>query len=217
MNNIYLEPEETMIPYMSEYAVENLYYLLYYNYVDASNGHFINRIDPWIQNQSHEDMIEECIALAQSISETPEKCTLEEFLNNIVVPEDVQPAIAELKAHIKNNISLKIYLKILKAILLLRNFNRYNPKEVQINEQINNYLKGYLTEDELDEWIIWLKEELAKTPEEKEKESQEYLDWLMKQELKNIDQDEYCPSAAHGDYSPSCPWNAPGMSVSDFI
>lgn len=27
----------------------------------------------------------------------------------------------------------------------------------------------------------------------------------------------YTPSATAGDYSPSCPWNAPGMSVSDFI
>lgn len=27
----------------------------------------------------------------------------------------------------------------------------------------------------------------------------------------------YTPSATHGDYSPSCPWNAPGMSISDFI
>ena len=29
--------------------------------------------------------------------------------------------------------------------------------------------------------------------------------------------DEYCPSATAGDYSPSSPWNAPGMSVRDFI
>jgi hypothetical protein len=29
--------------------------------------------------------------------------------------------------------------------------------------------------------------------------------------------DNYTPSATHGDYSPSCPWNAPGMSISDFI
>lgn len=29
--------------------------------------------------------------------------------------------------------------------------------------------------------------------------------------------DEYTPSATHGDYSPSSPWNAPGMSISDFI
>lgn len=31
------------------------------------------------------------------------------------------------------------------------------------------------------------------------------------------EEDEYTPSATHGDYSPSSPWNAPGMSISDFI
>ena len=31
------------------------------------------------------------------------------------------------------------------------------------------------------------------------------------------DDDEYIPSATYGDYSPSCPWNAPGMTVQDFI
>lgn len=29
--------------------------------------------------------------------------------------------------------------------------------------------------------------------------------------------DDYCPSSTAGDYSPSCPWNAPGMSIRDFI
>ncbi len=38
-----------------------------------------------------------------------------------------------------------------------------------------------------------------------------------KKEEKNEDEEEYCPSSSAGDYSPSCPWNAPGMSVSDFI
>lgn len=32
-----------------------------------------------------------------------------------------------------------------------------------------------------------------------------------------LERDEYTPSATNGDYSPSSPWNAPGMSVSDFI
>lgn len=31
------------------------------------------------------------------------------------------------------------------------------------------------------------------------------------------DDDKYTPSAECGDYSPSNPWNAPGMSISDFI
>lgn len=29
--------------------------------------------------------------------------------------------------------------------------------------------------------------------------------------------DDYTPSATNGDYSPSCPWNAPGMSIRDFF
>ncbi len=31
------------------------------------------------------------------------------------------------------------------------------------------------------------------------------------------DDDDYTPSSTAGDYSPSSPWNAPGMSVRDFI
>ena len=29
--------------------------------------------------------------------------------------------------------------------------------------------------------------------------------------------DEYTPSSTYGDYSPSNPWDAPGMSIRDFI
>ena len=29
--------------------------------------------------------------------------------------------------------------------------------------------------------------------------------------------DEYVPSATNGDYSPTHPWDAPGMCISDFI
>lgn len=36
-------------------------------------------------------------------------------------------------------------------------------------------------------------------------------------ETENEDDEEYIPSAESGDYSPSNPWNAPGMSISDFI
>lgn len=33
----------------------------------------------------------------------------------------------------------------------------------------------------------------------------------------DYDEYDYTPSATHGDYSPSNPWNAPGMSIKDFI
>ena len=32
-----------------------------------------------------------------------------------------------------------------------------------------------------------------------------------------IDNEKYVPSAENGDYSPSNPWDAPGMSIRDFI
>ena len=31
------------------------------------------------------------------------------------------------------------------------------------------------------------------------------------------EEDDYCPSSTNGDYSPSNPWDAPGMSIRDFI
>ena len=32
-----------------------------------------------------------------------------------------------------------------------------------------------------------------------------------------LEDKEYTPSSSNGDYNPSCPWKAPGMSISDFI
>ena len=32
-----------------------------------------------------------------------------------------------------------------------------------------------------------------------------------------FEDDDYCPSSTNGDYSPSNPWDAPGMSIRDFI
>ena len=32
-----------------------------------------------------------------------------------------------------------------------------------------------------------------------------------------LEDDDYCPSSTGRDYSPSNPWDAPGMSIKDFI
>lgn len=39
------------------------------------------------------------------------------------------------------------------------------------------------------------------------------------EDFEDFDEDNrpYTSSATNGDYSPSCPWNAPGMSIKDFI
>lgn len=96
-------------------------------------------------------------------------------------------------------------LKILKAVLLLRRFNRYQTKEEQIAE-VEKY------EIDLDEWIEYLKKP------EPETDFEEDLD----QEIKYLEEDlereqKYTPSCTAHDYSPSNPWDAPGMCISDFI
>ena len=35
--------------------------------------------------------------------------------------------------------------------------------------------------------------------------------------IEDADEEDYVPSSTNGDYSPSNPWDAPGMSIKDFI
>lgn len=91
-------------------------------------------------------------------------------------------------------------LKILKAVLLLRKFNQYESKEKQITKA-----EKYYSDEQLDEWIEILKHpETTKPYEEPE-------------EIITVEKDHYIPSSCNGDYSPSNPWDAPGMSIRDFI
>lgn len=75
----------------------------------------------------------------------------------------------------------KLHNKILKATLLLRKCgNKYQTKEEQLAEFTEWYTED--READLDEWIQFLKDDLAKTPEQKEKESEEFLERLMEGE-----------------------------------
>lgn len=106
---------------------------------------------------------------------------------------------------------------ILKAVLLLRKAgNKYSTKEEQVAEVNEWFAKGHMTDEQLQEWIDGLKEELAKTPEQLEEESRQRIEELMEaeaeqacREMESRYEEKY--------YSPLCPWNAPGMSISDFI
>lgn len=112
----------------------------------------------------------------------------------------------------------QIKLKVLKAILLLRKFNRSSSKEEQVAE-VNEWIKeGIMTEQSLQEWINGLKEEIAKSPEQQEKESKQFIEEICKAEAEYYQSDkEYYTSCTAGDYGPSNPWDAPGMSIRDFI
>lgn len=91
---------------------------------------------------------------------------------------------------------------VLHAVLLLRTVNRYQSKE----EQMEEYDK-YLTDEQLEDYIEHFNDpEPEINYEELESESTEY--W---------EDEYYTPSCTAGDYSPSNPWNAPGMSIRDFI
>lgn len=89
-------------------------------------------------------------------------------------------------------------LKILKAVLLLRRVNRHQSKEEQIAEAEKHY-----TDQQLDEWIEMLKHQ------EDEPEFDEEPEY-HNEEIQHS-------SCTERDYSPSNPWDAPGMSVKDFI
>lgn len=89
-------------------------------------------------------------------------------------------------------------LKILKAVLLLRRINRYQSKEEQIAE-----VDRYYSDEMLDDRI----EALKKPEEETEFEGSPEI----------IEEEQRYTSCTARDYSPSNPWDAPGMSIRDFI
>lgn len=106
---------------------------------------------------------------------------------------------------------------ILKAVLLLRKVgNKYSTKEEQLQEVKDWFARGSMTDDSLREWISGLKEELAKTPEQLEAESEEWIKEVEEFELEQAKQ-EMSSFYEEKVYGPSNPWDAPGMSVSDFI
>lgn len=135
-------------------------------------------------------------------------------------------------------------LKILKGVLLLRAWRKYMEKidkesygesyealldmfgyRVITKEEDIESVKScykYSSEEEFEEWLDSLREDLKKTPEELEEESRIACAEMAEKEAQELyDElhggDDYCPSSTAGDYSPSNPWNAPGMSIRDFI
>lgn len=93
---------------------------------------------------------------------------------------------------------MKRKLKILKAVLLLRRINRYQSKEKQIAEA-----NKYYNDEQLDEWIKALKNPVI------ESEFEEPFGY--------VGEERRCRSSTAHDYSPVNPWDAPGMSIRDFI
>lgn len=104
---------------------------------------------------------------------------------------------------------------ILKAVLLMR--EKLGIKSSSKEEQMR--YAGMLTNKEIGTWTEYLCEEINKTPEQKQKEAEERI--MLEKDFVNEDfvNDFFHDSVSctAGDYSPSSPWNAPGMSIRDFI
>ena len=133
-------------------------------------------------------------------------------------------------------------LKILKGVLLLRAWRKYMEKidkesygesyEALLDmfgyrviitkeediESVKSCYK-YSSEEEFEEWLDSLREDLKKTPEELEEESRISCEEMAEREAKEFYDELHggCPSSTAGDYSPSNPWGAPGMSIRDFV
>ena len=95
---------------------------------------------------------------------------------------------------------------VLHGVLLCKTVNKVCPKE----EMLESY--DLLSDEELIEYIEHFYDPEPETDWDEfcKKEAELNKEWY--------DYDRYyTPSATYGDYSPSCPWNAPGMSIHDFI
>jgi len=99
-------------------------------------------------------------------------------------------------------------------------------KEFHFDYHYENYkdaeeLVRALTEDcesinYQNDYGTWRYEYVIEENFESEDEYEGYVEYWERMEMRS-DESNYCPSSTTGDYSPSCPWNAPGMSVKDFI
>ena len=88
-----------------------------------------------------------------------------------------------------NKTNKEIERKILKAVLMLKRLipNHPQTKEDLIKEQLEWYTAGFTTDEMIDEWIDALREDMKKTPEQREEENridyEENAVWTLDYEI----------------------------------
>lgn len=96
---------------------------------------------------------------------------------------------------------------VLHAVLLSRNYEHISKKKlIRLYSGVPN--------EELEDYILHYFDEEVESIDEAEDICAKAEDNLFSE---SSVENHYCPSSTCGDYSPSCPWNAPGMSIHDFI
>ena len=82
--------------YEAEFFMENLYYILYYSFVDANNQHFLWRQNPMLELKTSEEVGYLCIRLIKQIAEVKGMTALE-FLDSYEYPQEVQKAVETVR------------------------------------------------------------------------------------------------------------------------
>ncbi len=82
--------------YNEEYTAENLYFLLYYNFMDPDIDHFRTKTSHAIDDMSHEEVIESCVELIHHVSEEG-LVSEEDFLNSYNFPLEFSDTLKEIK------------------------------------------------------------------------------------------------------------------------
>lgn len=82
--------------YKTEFFMENLYYILYYNFVDSNNQHFLWRQTPILELKTSEEVGYSCIKLFKQLAEVNGMTALE-FLDSYEYPQEVQKAVETVK------------------------------------------------------------------------------------------------------------------------
>lgn len=106
----------------------------------------------------------------------------------------------------------------------MRHYNKGGDIIVECwtDKDVQNWIDQGGTKKDLDEMFDCCKEQERAAcvnsgyDPELEKQEEEY-GYEQEDESLGFYDEPYTPSATAGDYSPSCPWNAPGMSIHDFI
>lgn len=76
-------------------------------------------------------------------------------------------------------------------------------------EELCTKFKDALLEDDKYSALVFFEDFCEMTESE--------MEWFGISEVEDGEYEEYIPCAENGDYSPSNPWDAPGMCISDFI
>ena len=143
---------EGQLFYDKAYPAENLYYVLYYTYVDSNDRHFERQLAE-IDAMSHEEMVRECLSLAKEAGRI-EGISVQELFTLYEFPDEVQSAIDEVLAllpepeHRLTKSDVKKRLKMISNLACqIKNLRNELVKGMEIDADfaydLNNLCEGF--------------------------------------------------------------------------